>query len=143
MITALITGQLAKDAELKTSSTGKEYLNLIVKVPGEAHQYARVSLFGDDVESCSSLCKGDAVAVVGTLSVGVWEGNTNGPTPSLTVMAHRAISAAGKKPKQPRQARAPKTKKPTAKQFKAAAEAQSIRTVSNGSELADDLPWHE
>lgn len=142
MINAMIAGSIAKDVELKRSMGGKEYLLLIVKVPGEDHQYARVSLFGDDIEACLSLSKGDPVTVVGSLAIGIWEGNANGPTPSLTMMAHRAVSPLTKRAKQTRAPKAKKSK-PTAQQFKLAAESQSIRTVSNGSDLADDLPWDQ
>ncbi|MDD2742997.1 MAG: single-stranded DNA-binding protein [Rhodocyclaceae bacterium] len=136
-IQAMISGTLSKDAEPKVSSGGKEYVQLVVRSAGEPPQFVRVALWGDDCEGAISLGKGDAVSVVGSLTVGVWESNGKA-SPSLSMMAHRCISPSIKKPRKSLQHR-PQTK-PTQASFRAAAEGQSIRPAPSG-DLANDLPW--
>ncbi|RIX47591.1 MAG: hypothetical protein D3M94_07950 [Rhodocyclales bacterium GT-UBC] len=138
-IQAMITGTLTKDAEAKVSGGGKEYTALVIRTAGEPAQFVRAAVWGDDAAKVLSLAKGDAVSAIGALTVGVWESNGKA-SPSLSMMAHRAISPALKKPRKPAQHR---TNKPTHASFKAAAEAQSIRSVPNGDGLADDLPWEQ
>ncbi len=138
-IQAMITGTLTKDAEAKVSGSGKEYTALVIRTAGEPAQFVRAAVWGDDAAEVLSLTKGDAVSAIGALTVGIWE-SSGKATPSLSMMAHRAISPALKKPRKPAQRRA---NKPTQASFKAAAEAQSIRTIPNGDGLADDLPWME
>lgn len=134
-IESLITGNLTKDAELKRSTTGKPFVALVVRIDsqGERPNFCRANLFGDDCESVTKLKKGDAISLVGKLEVGIWQA-TEVPTLSLSMMAHRAISPAARRPRKP-------TDKPTPALFKAAADAQSIRSVQNADGLADDLPW--
>lgn len=131
-IESLISGSLTKDAELKRSSSGKSYVTMVVKLEagGEKPLFCRASLFGDDCETVAKLRKGDSVALVGKLEIGVWMAS-DGATPSVSMLAHRAISPAAKKPK--RQA-APKD---DTQQYKRAAEFQA----SGNSDLRDDLPW--
>lgn len=136
-IQAMITGTLTKDAEAKVSGGGKEYTALVIRTAGEPAQFVRAAVWGEDAAEVLSLAKGDAVSAIGALTVGVWESNGKA-SPSLSMMAHRAISPAIKKHRKPQQRRAA-TATPSA--FKAAADAQSIRRVSNGDGLADDLPW--
>lgn len=138
-IQAMITGTLTKDAEAKVSGGGKEYTALVIRTAGEPAQFVRAAVWGDDAAEVLSLAKGDAVSAIGALTVGVWESNGKASS-SLSMMAHRAISPALKKPRKSAQHR---SAKPTQASFKAAAEAQSIRTVPNGDGLADDLPWEQ
>lgn len=121
MIEAMISGKVIKDAEPKVSGSGKEYLLLIVR-----HEEAlvRVMLFGDDAQRLAKVRRGDAVAVVGSLTIGEWQGK-----PSLSMMAHRALSNIERRPPKARPSG-------TQSQFKAAAHAQRA-----GGELPDDLPW--
>ncbi len=135
-IESLVTGTLTKDAELKRGSSGKEYVALVVKIAtnGEKPLFCRANLFGDDCESIAKLKKGDAASLVGKLEIGIWQAS-DGPSPSLSMMAHRAISPSSRKPAQRRS-----ELKPTQSIFKAAAEGQSIRSVPVG-DLANDLPW--
>lgn len=135
-ITAMVSGSLIKDAELKVSSSGNQYLSLVVRIPTNS-QLVRASLWGDDIEACQGLRRGDAVAVVGSLDVGIWQSH-DGPILSMSMMAHRCNSAAMKKPKK---SRATRSKKPTASAYKAAAEAQAVLVVQHDDGLADDLPW--
>lgn len=139
-IQAMITGTLTKDAEAKVSGGGKEYTALVIRTAGEPAQFVRAAVWGDDAAEVLSLTKGDAVSAIGALTVGVWESNGKA-SPSLSMMAHRAISPVIKKPRKPAQHRS--HAKATQASFKAAAQAQSIRTIPNGYGLADDLPWGE
>lgn len=134
-IASMVSGVLHKDAEAKISAGGKSYIALVVRTAGEQAQFVRVSLWGDDCEGAMSLGKGDAVSVVGALTVGVWEANGKA-SPSLNMMAHRCISPSIKRPRKPQQRHA--ASQPTQSSFRAAAEAQAIRPVG---ELKDDLPW--
>lgn len=126
MIEALVTGKLLKDAEQKTSGTGKEYALLVVRESEE--RLIRVLLW-DDVDRMSRLKKGDAVAVVGSLTVSIWEGK-----PSLSLMAHRAMTAGERKPKPDRPREKPDT--PSQAAYRAAAHAQRA-----DGDLPSDLPW--
>ncbi|MBU1364037.1 MAG: single-stranded DNA-binding protein [Gammaproteobacteria bacterium] len=139
-IQAMITGTLTKDAEAKVSGGGKEYTALVIRTAGEPAQFVRAAVWGDDASEVLSLVKGDAVSAVGALTVGVWESNGKA-SPSLSMMAHRAISPALKKSRKSVQHRS--HAKPSQTSLKAATEAQSTRTVPNGDGLADDLPWNE
>jgi len=136
-IESLIIGNLTKDAELKRGSSGKQYVAFVVRLDsqGEKPHFCRANLFGDDCDAVAKLKKGDAVSLVGKLEIGVWQAS-DGPSPSLSMMAHRAISPSARKPAQRRS-----TPPLSPSQFKAAAEGQSIRKVQNVDGLDDDLPW--
>lgn len=136
-IQAMITGNLSKDAEAKISAAGKEYVQLVVRT-GEPAQFIRTALFGDDCDGAIGLRKGDAVSVVGSLTVGLWE-SSGKASPSLSLMAHRVASPAIKKPRKPVQRRKPT--QPTQQQIKAASDAQAVRDIKARYSLADDLPW--
>jgi hypothetical protein len=125
-IEAMITGKLVKPAEAKVSGSGKPYALLLVAV-GE-DQLCRAMLFGDDCERFARLQRGDAVALVGSLQVGIWN-----EKPSLTMLAHRAVSPSERKPSRPKQR--PDT--PSQSAYRAAAHAQ------RQGELPDDIPWPE
>jgi single-stranded DNA-binding protein len=123
MIEAVLSGKLIKDAEAKVSAGGKDYLLLIIR---HDEQLVRVMLFGDDIPAVESLRKGDSCAVAGSLTVGEWNGK-----PSLSMMAHRAISPAMRKPKRE------KAPDMTPSRSQALARGQSVRS----GELSDDVPW--
>lgn len=123
MIAAMLSGVIIKDAELKVSAAGKEYLLLVVR---HDDMLIRVMLFGDDIDALRSLRRGDSCAVVGNLAIGEYQGK-----PSYSMMAHRAISPAQRK------AYKPKSPDNTQAQYKAAAVAQ--RHLDG--ELSDDVPW--
>lgn len=125
-IEAMVTGKLVKPAEAKVSGSGKPYALLLVAV-GE-DQLCRCMLFGDDHERFAGLQRGDAVALVGSIQVGIWN-----EKPSLTMLAHRAISPSERKTARPR---VPDT--PSQSAYRAAAHAQ--RTPDG--DIADDLPWN-
>ncbi len=137
-IQALITGTLTKDAEAKVSGSGKEYVALVVRTPGEQAQFVRAALWGDDCEGAMSLGKGDAVSIVGALTIGIWE-TAGKAAPSLSMMAHHCISPSIKKARKPAQRRPPP--KPTQQQYKAACEGQATRNIQARDSLEDDLPW--
>ncbi|WP_396189634.1 single-stranded DNA-binding protein [Flavobacterium sp.] len=131
---ALVTGKLHRDPEKKVSQKGNSYLALVVKQSDES--YVRVSLFGD-LDAMSMTRKGDSVAIVGDLQTNIWERN-GVPAIGMSLIAHRAISAAERKPYKPR----PQTEQ-SPYQFKRFAEVgqamqQEPKTLND---LGDDLPW--
>lgn len=118
MIEAMVSGKVIKDAEMKTSGSGKDYLVLIVR-----HDEMLVRVMAERLQRVK---RGDAVAVVGSLTIGEWQSK-----PSYSLMAHRALSNVERRP--------PKAKPSgTAAQFGAAAHAQRA-----GDDLASGLPWKE
>ena len=137
-INAMVTGTMSKDAEAKVSAGGKEYVLIVIRTTGEPAQFVRVSLFGDDCEGALGLRKGDAVSVVGSLQVGIWKNDSGTAGPSLNLMAHRCIVPSIKKPRKKAFRAATPTPQPS---FRAAAEAQSIRSPAAPGELRDDIPW--
>lgn len=130
----MITGNLTKDAALKRGASGKEYLSMVVRIDsnGEKPHFCRANLFGDDCEQLSKLRKGDSVSLIGKLEVGIWD-SADGPAASLSMMAHRAISPAARKPR-----KLTSQDKNTPALFRKAAEFQSVR---DGADIGDDLPW--
>lgn len=132
VIQAMITGSLTKDAELKRGQSGKDYLAMVVKIDSGAEKphFCRANLFGDDCDSVAKLKKGDSVSLVGKLEIGIWQAS-DGPSPSLSMMAHRAISPAARKPKRKAE------EKSGPAMFKKASEFQSPLCRSD---LRDDIP---
>lgn len=90
MITALINGKLNKDAEVKKSSKGNDYVLMVIRLGDGA--FVRCNLFGDDTTGAAGLKRGDEVSVTGRLEVGVWERDGK-PQPSLSMMAHRLVGS--------------------------------------------------
>lgn len=133
----LVTGKLIKDAETKVSQKGTNYLVLMLKNSDE--QFVRVNLFGDDALALANTKRGDAVSVVGSLTVGIWEKSANEIVPSISVMAHRAISAAERKPYKPKQEQPNGEYQRPFQKFVDVA-SQLPKTVDA---LGDDLPWQQ
>lgn len=122
MIEAMVSGKLIRDAETKTSASGKPYGLFLVAVAED--MVCRAMLFGDEQERFAGLKRGDAIGLVGSLQVSIWNEKI-----SLALLANRAISPTERRPKRER------PDSPTPGQYKAAAHAQ--RSLDN--ELKEDL----
>lgn len=89
MISATVTGKLAKTPEAKTSSKGTAYTSLSIRTADQLLVF--VNLFGDDsAAEAKGLDRGDTVSAVGSLQVGIWEKDGKS-LPSLMLLAHRLI----------------------------------------------------
>ncbi len=78
MIHATIAGRLGKDADLKTTQSGKVVCNFNLATKGrekDATTWVRCALWGKRAESLAQyLTKGSTVQVVGSLSASEYEG---------------------------------------------------------------------
>lgn len=83
-IEALVTGKLIRDAEPKTSKSGKDYIDMRVAIDDQT--VCRCLLFGTE-QRFATLRKGATIALVGALEATVYEGKV-----SITLLAHQALS---------------------------------------------------
>jgi len=88
-IEAAFIGTLGRDAEAKTSKTGKPYLRLNVAVgSGDATQWVGVLSFDSSViELADKLLKGARVYVEGRLKLDSWTGQDGTTKHGLSVLA--------------------------------------------------------
>jgi single-stranded DNA-binding protein len=89
-IEAAFMGVLAKDAEPKTSKSGKQYLSFRVRVQdGDSATWIGVRLFGDCASDLMSkaLLAGTPVYVEGRLSLDEWEAADGSKRTGLSVMS--------------------------------------------------------
>jgi single-stranded DNA-binding protein len=102
-IEAALFGTLGRDAESKTSKTGKPYLRLSVAVEsGDATQWVSVMAFDPRaIESAAGFVKGSRVYVEGKLSLSEWTSPDGTTRQGLSLMSwHCRLSAIGRaKPK--------------------------------------------
>lgn len=133
---SIINGKLIRDAETKTSQKGTDYLVLMVKTPDDL--IVRCNLFGDDSLALANAKRGDAVALVGDITVGLWQKSASETLPSVSMMAHRAISASERKAYKPKQEQTSggEYQRPFQKFTEVASKLP--KTVDG---LGDDLPW--
>jgi single-stranded DNA-binding protein len=84
-------GTLGRDAEVKTSKAGKEYLRLNVRTgddDGDGAQWVSVMVFDQDVvNTAEKMVKGARVYVEGRLSVDEWTGADGTKRHGLSVMS--------------------------------------------------------
>jgi single-strand DNA-binding protein len=96
-------GTLGRDAEAKTSKSGKEYLRLNVRVgDGDAAQWINVTSFdASAIAAVGSLVKGMRVYVEGSLKLDKWTGQDGAERHGLSCLSrHTRIPAIGRhKPK--------------------------------------------
>lgn len=101
-------GTLGRDAELKTSKSGKQYLRLNVRVgDGDGAQWVGVMVFGADaVELAPKLLKGSRVYIEGSIKLDQWTGQDGSKRHGLSVMSwHCHLAAIGRnKPRRQRDA---------------------------------------
>ena len=90
---ALITGNLSKPAEQKTSANGKPYTTANVRVKsGDSQHFFRVMAFDPDLQTALlDMKSGDGISVTGHLSAELYTGKDNQPRLSLSVMADQVL----------------------------------------------------
>ncbi|WP_024519381.1 single-stranded DNA-binding protein [Bradyrhizobium sp. Tv2a-2] len=108
MIECAFFGALGRDAESKTSASGKPYLKLNVRVgDGDTCQWISVLAFDPDaIGVADKMVKGARVYIEGKLSLNEWTGTDGSKRNGLSVMSfHARLSQIGrnKKPKSDRQ----------------------------------------
>ena len=88
-IEAAFLGTLGKDAEAKTSGTGKQYLRANVRVgDGERAQWVNVTAFdADAIAAASKFVKGAAVYIEGRLSLDKWTDHGGASRTGLSCMS--------------------------------------------------------
>jgi single-strand DNA-binding protein len=105
-IEAACFGLVVRDAELKTSQGGKQYLRLTVRIgDGDAVQWVRVMAFDQQaIERAEKMVKGARVYVEGRLSLDEWTGQDGEKRHGLSVLSwHCRLSEIGRnKPRRPR-----------------------------------------
>jgi len=95
MIESLLSGKLVGTPERRTSKGGKPYVQARMRVPAGAEEvhFARLTAFSDT--ACTALLAlgdGDALAVAGTLKVGVWTPQGGEPRPNLDMVAVQVLT---------------------------------------------------
>ena len=88
-IEAAFFGALARDAELKTSKTGKQYLRLNVRVgDGDAVQWVNATVFDTEaIGVAERLTKSSRVYLEGRLTLDEWSGQDGAKRHGLSLMA--------------------------------------------------------
>jgi single-strand DNA-binding protein len=88
-IECAVSGNLGRDAELKTSKAGRQYLKLAVRAGDkESGSWVSISVFDDDaIAKVDKLTKGTAVYVEGSLSLDEWTAKDGTKRQGLSVMA--------------------------------------------------------
>jgi single-stranded DNA-binding protein len=82
------TGTLSGDAVNRTSSGGKNWTSLNVRVgAGKQTQWCSVAVFGDDAANIAPLKEGAAVYVEGRLELRRWENHGGHKMSGLSVVA--------------------------------------------------------
>ena len=96
MIDALVGGKLLRNpSELKISASDAIFCNFLLSVAIDEPKPVIVSgiCFGDAAERISRLCKGDPVAVVGSLKPSEWADKTSGETKHvLNITVNQSLS---------------------------------------------------
>jgi single-stranded DNA-binding protein len=95
-IEVALFGTLGRDAEAKTSKSGKSYLRFSVHTgDGDTAQWISVMLFGDDVPDLApKLVKGSRVYIEGSIKLDEWTAQDGTKRYGLNVMSWRCRLAA-------------------------------------------------
>lgn len=133
---ALVTGNMFKAAERKTSKNGNQFVTATIKAKdGEGAQFWRLTAFSTDAANeLMRLSPGDAVAVQGRFSAELYQPEGGAPRVSLSMVVDQAMAA---RPK-------PRQHTPKAKPLQHAspfAPSHMTSTTSAVDGLNDDLPW--
>lgn len=95
MIEALLSGKLQGGPERRTSKAGRAFVTARLRVAAGAEEvhFVRLTAFSDS--ACASLLAlgdGDAVAVAGTLKVGIWTPQGGEPRPNLDLVTSQVLT---------------------------------------------------
>jgi single-stranded DNA-binding protein len=128
-IEAAFFGALGRDAEAKTSKTGKPYLRLNVRVgDGDAAQWINATVFDTKaIEVADKLVKGAHVYVEGRLALDEWTGQDGAKRHGLSVMSfHCRLAQIGRNKSKPERDKHVRT---------------SPHLTSTATDLNDDIPF--
>lgn len=135
-IEAAFFGTLGRDAESKTSKSGKPYLRLNVRVgDGDGATWVSVMSFDEKaLEIADKLLKGVRVYVEGSIKIGEWKGQDGTTRHGLSCMSwHTRLSEIGRNK--------PKSKRENAASGRQVA-AASVHAPSAAEDgINDDLPF--
>jgi single-stranded DNA-binding protein len=95
MLNVLASGTLARDPQQRTSSAGKPYCTVLVRVPvedAEALLCSVIAFAPDAVRALLALGRGDAVTVAGRAKLSSWQ-SAGEPRHGLSVVADRVLTA--------------------------------------------------
>jgi single-strand DNA-binding protein len=98
-IEAAFFGVLGRDAELKTSKTGKPYLRLNVRVgDGDAAQWVNITSFdAEAIATADRFVKGARVYIEGRLSLNEWTSADGAKRHGLSCLSwHTRLAAIGR-----------------------------------------------
>jgi single-stranded DNA-binding protein len=81
-------GFLARDADARTSQSGKSWVRLSIGVDkDDAVQWVQVAVFGKAAEKAATLKKSDRCYIEGTIKLDSWRGNDGTERHGLSVAA--------------------------------------------------------
>jgi single-stranded DNA-binding protein len=94
-IEAALWGSATRDADLRTSKSGKEFAILDLKTQDDNTAadgkpntvFVRIFAFGQQVAAAWAIKRGDRVYVEGQLQVSIWQSDDNAPRLNLTIKA--------------------------------------------------------
>lgn len=95
MIESLLSAKLVGTPERRTSKGGKPYVQARMRVPAGAEEVHFVRLTASSDSACTALLAlsaDDALAVAGTLKVGVWTPQDGEPRPNLDLVAAQVLT---------------------------------------------------
>jgi len=135
-IEAAFLGTLSRDAEAKTSGSGKPYLRIIgVRIgDGDKAQWVNVTAFDQEaIASAGKFLKGAAVYVEGRIALDRWKGTDGGDRSGLSCMSwHCRLAQIGRnKPKKKSQGSADNQ----------ANSATAQTSPQRGGEFDDEIPF--
>ena len=135
-IEAAFFGNLNRDAERKTSGTGKAYLRASLRVgDGDKVQWINLTVFDHEaIAHADKFLKGAAIYAEGRLTLDNWKAADGADRHGLSVLSwHCRLAQIGRnKPK----------KKPAARRGQPGQRrARLKRRRSNGGELDDEIPF--
>jgi single-stranded DNA-binding protein len=95
MIDALISGKVMGTPAQRTSKNGNAFTVAKVRVPtGEDSMFCNVICFAESAQAALlALGDGDAVALAGSLKVGVWQAKDGTHRPSLDMTVTQVLTA--------------------------------------------------
>jgi single-stranded DNA-binding protein len=149
-IQAAMFGMLGKNAEPKTSGSGKNYLRLNIRTgDGEAAQWINAMCFdADAIAVADSMVKGACVYIEGTLKLDEWTGQDGAKRYGLSLLSwHCRLSQIGRN-RPSRSARAREDRPKAAASGRARADASTYAPI--GAEARppkghpafdDDIPF--
>ena len=95
MLEILTTGKLVGQPEQRTAKSGKTYATAKLRVAAGAEEvlFVRLTAFSDTAcTALLALADGDALAVAGTLKIGVWTPQGGEPRPNLDLVVAQVLS---------------------------------------------------